>query len=83
MIIAPETPVDGAEQLAEKIRRALGEQMFPSVGRLTASVGLTSMAPGDDAEVLVRRADRFLLVAKTEGRNRVWRGEHKENPEPN
>jgi diguanylate cyclase (GGDEF)-like protein len=83
MIIAPETPVDGAEQLAEKFRRALEEQMFPSVGRLTASVGLTSMAPGDDAEVLVRRADRFLLAAKAEGRNQVWMGEYQENPEPN
>jgi PleD family two-component response regulator len=56
--------------------------MFPSIGNLTASVGLTSMVPGDDAEVLVRRADRFLLAAKKEGRNRVWIGEHQDQPDP-
>ncbi len=82
MIIAPETPIDGAQRLAEKIRRALEEEMFPSIGNLTASVGLTSMVPGDDAEVLVRRADRFLLAAKKEGRNRVWIGEHQDQPDP-
>jgi diguanylate cyclase (GGDEF)-like protein len=76
MIIAPETPAEGAEQLAEKVRAALAEQMFPSVGRLSASVGLTSLVPGDDAETLVRRADRLLLAAKEEGRNRVTAASH-------
>ena len=71
MIIAPETPQRGAEHLAEKIRRALEQEMFPTVGHLTASVGLTSLAPGDDAETLARRADRLLLAAKDKGRNRV------------
>lgn len=71
MIIAPETPADGAKQLAEKLRAALAEQMFASVGHLSASVGLTSLVPGDDADTLVRRADRLLLAAKEEGRDRV------------
>ncbi len=71
MIIAPETPVAGAQQLAEKIRSALEKEMFPTVGHLTASVGLTSLVPGDDAESLVRRADRFLVAAKYEGRDRI------------
>jgi len=52
--------------------------MFPTIGRLTASVGLTSLAPGDDAESRVRRADRFLLAAKYEGRNRVLVGAKRE-----
>ena len=78
MIIAPETPVAGAQQLAEKIRFALEEEMFPTVGHLTASVGLTSLAPGDDAESLVRRVDRFLLAAKNEGRDRISVGAKRE-----
>ena len=76
MIIAPETPLEGAQQLAEKIRQALEKEMFPTVGHLTASVGLTSLAPGDNAESLVRRTDRFLLASKEEGRNRVSVGPH-------
>ncbi len=78
MIIAPETPVAGAQQLAEKIRFALEEEMFATIGHLTASVGLTSLAPGDDAESLVRRADRFLLAAKYKGGDRISVGAKRE-----
>lgn len=78
MIIAPETALAGAQQLAQKIRIALEEEMFATVGHLTASVGLTSLAPGDDAQSLVRRADRFLLAAKYEGGDRISMGAKRE-----
>ena len=75
MIIAPETTSEGALQLAEKMRHAFETELFPTVGQITASVGLTSLGPGDDAQTFSRRADRFLLQAKDAGRNRVGSAE--------
>jgi diguanylate cyclase len=39
--------------------------------KFTASMGVTTWQPGDDAAALVERADRALYRAKQEGRNRV------------
>jgi hypothetical protein len=38
---------------------------------ITASFGVTTLQTGDTAEAMLRRADRALLQAKTEGRNTV------------
>jgi diguanylate cyclase (GGDEF)-like protein/PAS domain S-box-containing protein len=60
------------------LRRAEGEVETPfKLGtrvevRLTASVGVCSMAPApDDADTLLRQADQALYAAKREGRARI------------
>ncbi|MFN4362290.1 MAG: diguanylate cyclase [Hylemonella sp.] len=63
---------DEGRLIAEKIRTAIAGAVFPSVGRLTASVGLSCARKGDtDSAEVVERADKALYTAKELGRNRV------------
>lgn len=78
-LLLPETPAEGARQLAEAIRGAV-ETAFalPSATggagpQLTVSLGYATFIPtmGDIPEALVRAADQNLYLAKRAGRNRV------------
>ncbi len=62
-----------ATRRAEEIRRTLACQRLPVLGgkSLTASFGVTEIQPGDTPATMLRRADRALLLAKQQGRNRV------------
>jgi diguanylate cyclase (GGDEF)-like protein len=75
LVLLPDTHAEGARTLAEKIRQAVSSQVFPVVGELTVSVGV-SLTRGDDKneEEAVHRADMALYRAKSEGRNRVCCG---------
>jgi diguanylate cyclase (GGDEF)-like protein len=80
LIILPETTLPGAHHVAEVLRRDLerhpvpwrkeGEQL--SEIRVTASIGVTAVVPGElDATAIISRADAALYRAKEKGRNRV------------
>lgn len=58
---------------AERLRRAIeNEDWTPlEIERVTASIGLTSHAPGLDRDQLLARADGALYRAKQDGRNRL------------
>jgi diguanylate cyclase (GGDEF)-like protein len=58
---------------AEQARRRLAELPQSRMGgrTITASFGVTEIQPGDNPETMLRRADRGLLMAKSQGRNRV------------
>lgn len=58
---------------AEEMRFAVANTPIPSLGglTLTASFGVTEVQEGDSWETLLSRADRALLMAKENGRNRV------------
>lgn len=71
IIICPETGVEGAASLANKIRERLQRSDFDRIGRKTASFGVAGFEPGDDIESIVHRADEALYKAKRAGRNRV------------
>jgi diguanylate cyclase (GGDEF)-like protein/PAS domain S-box-containing protein len=62
-----------ATSRAEAIRLAIQRTSLPSLGgdSVTASFGVTEYQAGDTPESLVARADRALLKAKDNGRNRV------------
>ena len=73
LILLPDTPLDGALVLAEKLRAELALVNVPGVDRaITASFGVATF-PDDapDGEMLVRMADRALYAAKAAGRNCV------------
>ncbi|MEO6676891.1 MAG: diguanylate cyclase [Pseudomonas sp.] len=64
----PESP----EVVAEKIRIAIAEAGFATVGQVTVSIGVSLAEPSDsNTSALIRRADRQLYQAKGAGRNRV------------
>lgn len=76
MILAPNTPLDGAQHLALRIVEAFRRRSFvepsPRVS-VTVSVGVVADAVPNDgiAEDLRARADEALYAAKRSGRNRV------------
>lgn len=72
VIVAPGIGRDDAVGLAERLRRALPEEVAAAVGiRTTASFGVTVLRPGDDAIDVLRRADARMYAAKRGGRDRV------------
>ena len=80
VVIARETPLDGARALAERIRRAIEKSRFAWQGKelgvtvsvgVTASVALAEFVPGRTERDLLAAADRALYAAKQAGRNRV------------
>ena len=75
LVLLPETPINGAAQVAEHIREAI-TSLNLSTGRpgerLTCSIGVATARAGElEPEHLIERADAALYTAKREGRNRV------------
>lgn len=73
LLLTPGCDNSNAANRAESIRRALESTPIPSLRGepVTASFGVTEYQAGDTPETIVSRADRALLRAKDNGRNRV------------
>jgi diguanylate cyclase (GGDEF)-like protein/PAS domain S-box-containing protein len=77
VVLLPETTLDGAERLAEMMRRAvedlrLEHRAAPGWPFVTISVGVAEVFPRHhSSDELFARADRALYRAKAAGRNRV------------
>lgn len=71
MIVASETHLEGAAVLTERIRKAIKNNKFDKVGRVTASFGITEFKKDDDIDSFIKRADDALYMAKSSGRDRV------------
>jgi two-component system cell cycle response regulator len=75
LLILPETDLEGALLLAERMRTAAGGLPFQlALGprQVTCSLGVAQRGPGDrDAGALLARADGALYAAKRAGRNQV------------
>jgi len=76
IIALPETDLDGAVRMAERIRLGLREARIDLVGhRVTLSIGVSSLAPGDAGdsdkvlERLIKEADQALYFGKQNGRD--------------
>lgn len=70
-LLLPGTDGSGAGAIAERLRRGVADHPFPVAGTCTISLGVALWEPGDDADELMRRADRALYRAKDAGRDRV------------
>jgi len=72
-IITPETGVEGAAAVSDKLRRVMESWHFPSVERpVTVSAGVAEFpAQGNTRDQLVQSADEALYAAKQSGRNCV------------
>jgi diguanylate cyclase len=76
VVFLPDTPIAGAEKLAEQIRATIAAGRISTanageVGKITISLGLTEYRPNDSIESYLARADKALYASKTGGRNRV------------
>ena len=74
LVLLPDTTGGEAMELAERLRRNLGEHEFPDGLRCTVSIGVAEMRHNDTSDSLVHRADTALYSAKKEGKNRVMAG---------
>lgn len=73
VVIMPETSLDKAVAVLEKIRAAIANTAFNYKDEplaITLSMGITEFKPGDTTESVFARADRALYKAKAAGRNR-------------
>lgn len=68
-IIASETGLKDACQMAEKIRALVACEPFQNAGSCTISLGVTTFRKGDTGESMLKRADQSLYEAKEAGRN--------------
>jgi diguanylate cyclase (GGDEF)-like protein len=77
-VILPGTDLEGAAQVAERIRAALAEREIPSVDgahlHVTASFGVAVSNPTTTVQQLVEAADEALYRAKRAGKDQVYAG---------
>ncbi|GJD97130.1 GGDEF domain-containing protein [Methylobacterium iners] len=76
-IILPDTDRTAAFAIAEQVRGSvMGRELVKrstgeSLGKVTISLGVAALQPGDTPISLLERADRCMFMAKRNGRNRT------------
>ena len=71
IVLAPDTALREAEQLAQKLCARVAEAQLSSARPVTISVGVAEYHCGEGFEHWLARADRAMYRAKDSGRNRV------------
>lgn len=72
LMVLPGMAADGAHDVAEALRQAVAADGGPGgERRVTISLGVAAVRPGEHSEALLRRADDALYRAKREGRDRT------------
>ena len=77
VVLLPDTALDGAIIIAERIRAEIADELFPGHdgafdASLTLSIGVASYPDdGDNIDALIEAADTGLYAAKAAGRNKV------------
>lgn len=77
VIILPQTDATAAAKLAEQLRADIARSRLvvrnrgQDLGKVTISIGIAQLQPGETTGNCFKRADEALFQAKDEGRNRV------------
>ncbi|KKN72462.1 hypothetical protein LCGC14_0410730 [marine sediment metagenome] len=74
LLVLPQTPLEGAHTVAERLRVEIAALKFPEVAadlKVTISVGVAQYVEGELIDATIARADAALYAAKHAGRNRV------------
>jgi diguanylate cyclase (GGDEF)-like protein len=71
LIVLPETSIEDAKDLAEKIRIAIVACDTQSGAKLTCSIGVSTLEGDETVLGLIKKADDRVYKAKVQGRNQV------------
>jgi len=71
MILLPETNIEKAIELAERLKVVLKKTNFDKVSSVSCSFGVTELKSDDDIDKLILKADNALYKAK-EKRNTIY-----------
>ena len=71
MIICTDTDIKGSSHLAQQLRKNVEEFNFNIVKHKTISIGVSEVKDTDNIETLLKRVDKYLYIAKENGRNKV------------
>ena len=72
LILLPDTTLDVARQVAERLRQHVAQYEIKDVGHITLSLGVAHCSSGSaDLNAAIKRADEALYQAKRQGRNQV------------
>lgn len=71
VLLMPETNLDEARVLCEKLRKLIENTHHSIAGKITCSFGITSLIEEDTLTTIFKRCDKALYKAKDNGRNRV------------
>lgn len=71
LVTVPHVALDGALRMAEKLRVLVAGHVFAHDLRITISLGVAQLIPGETGDTLMRRVDTALYRAKEGGRDRV------------
>jgi two-component system, cell cycle response regulator len=70
-VLLPESSLEDAEQLYERLATAVANGPVGDLGRLSLSGGITHLRPDDDRTSIFERADDALYRAKSDGKGRA------------
>ena len=71
MVICPETELAGGIALADKIRIKIRNYHFTADTKITVSIGVSELEPGQNIDSLIQSVDVKLYLAKNQGRDQV------------
>jgi diguanylate cyclase len=71
LVLLPDVKQPGAAEAAEKLRREVASAEFVPGRKITVSIGVGEIGPGEARDQWIRRIDRALYAAKGSGRDRV------------
>lgn len=70
--LLPETNIENATLIAEKLRSSIEQHTFEHIDKMTASFGVAAVNEQKESSTLtIKDADKALYLAKEQGRNRV------------
>ncbi|HLD22602.1 MAG TPA: diguanylate cyclase, partial [Sulfuricurvum sp.] len=71
LVLSPGANEKSIQELAEKLRKSVEAAVFPEVGRITISLGISTFEQDNSFSEFFKRVDEGLYIAKANGRNQV------------
>ncbi len=71
ILLLPSVSLENAELIANNLKEKITTKIFPKIGHLTCSFGVTEFKENDTIDDIIQRADAALYQAKKKGRDQV------------